>query len=157
MKFDELDKILIPLLCGDIGDSISPYRDIATKLNVSENMIIEKIKYYKEEKLLRRFGAILFHQNAGFGGNGMSAWNIPDNKADQIGEIISKFNEVSHCYIRPKFDDFNYNLYAMIHGKTEDECIEIAKMISEKINVYDYEVLFSIKEFKKSSMIYSKF
>ncbi len=151
---DDIDKKLIPLLCQDIDDSLYPFKQIAEKLNISESLVIEKIKGYKSKGMLRRFGAILYHQHAGFSGNGMSIWNVDDNKIDEVAENISKFPMVSHCYKRPKFDIWQYNLYAMVHGKTEEECKKNVQEISEYINISDYDILFSLKEFKKSSMIY---
>ncbi|MFZ3047754.1 MAG: Lrp/AsnC family transcriptional regulator, partial [Desulfatirhabdiaceae bacterium] len=47
-----------------------------------------------------------------------------------------------------------YNLYTMIHARDEASCIEIARKISVETDVGDYELLFSRKEMKKTSMEY---
>jgi hypothetical protein len=42
----------------------------------------------------------------------------------------------------------------MVHGDNEDACNEIAQRISEKTGMKEYVLLFSQKEFKKTSMQY---
>jgi hypothetical protein len=42
----------------------------------------------------------------------------------------------------------------MIHAGSKEACYGIAEKISEKVGVKDYALLFSKKEFKKTSMQY---
>jgi hypothetical protein len=42
----------------------------------------------------------------------------------------------------------------MIHCKTHDEAHEMAKTIQEQIQVPDYDILFSSREFKKIRVEY---
>jgi hypothetical protein len=42
----------------------------------------------------------------------------------------------------------------MVHGRTKEDCIEIAKKLSKEVGIENYDILFSLKEFKKSSMKY---
>ena len=42
----------------------------------------------------------------------------------------------------------------MIHGDGRDKCREIAEEMSRKVSIQDYILLFSEKEFKKTSMKY---
>lgn len=103
---------------------------------------------------MRRFGAILRHHQAGFTANGMSVWNIPDMQVERVGTLMAEFPEVSHCYQRPRLPDWRYNLFAMIHGRSENECRQIAERIAAATGIDDYDMLFSTREFKKSSMQY---
>lgn len=132
-----------------------PFRDIAEKLGVSEDEVIEKTRLYGERGYYRRFGATLRHQKAGFTANGMGVWAVPD-EADRkrLGEMLSSYPEVSHAYERPSFDDWPYHLFTMIHGRSKDEVLKIAKKMSEETGIADYDVLFSTREFKKTSMQY---
>ncbi len=154
-EIKELDKKIMRELQDCIPMEPRPYKIIADKLSISEEEVIEKIRMYKEKGFIRRYGATLRHQKAGFTHNGMGVWIVPNaDDRDRIGEIMSSFREVSHCYERPSFDGWPYNLFTMIHGESEDECEEIAKRISEKTGIKDYMVLYSTREFKKSSMRY---
>jgi hypothetical protein len=42
----------------------------------------------------------------------------------------------------------------MIHGDDEDECHRIAQRMSQETAIEEYALLFSEKEFKKTSMEY---
>ena len=152
MTLDALDRKLIARLCGDIGDSLHPWRQIADETGISEDEVLSKLKEYKEEGMLRRVGAILRHRSAGFSANGMSAWNVPADDIERVGELMASVPEISHCYERPSLPDWPYNIYAMIHGTSEDEIRAVANKIAEETGIEDYEILFSGREFKKSSV-----
>lgn len=107
-----------------------------------------------EKGIIRRFGATLYHQEAGFSSNAMVAWIVPDNKIDETGRMLSELREVTHCYHRRPQKDWKYNLYTMIHGDSRDECHEIARRMSELSGIKKYALLFSEEEFKKTSMEY---
>ena len=154
-ELDRLDRQIITRLCGDLGGSRSPFREIAAEFNLPEEELLRRIRCYRAGTILRRLGAILFHQTAGFSANGMSVWNVPDADAEKTGEMMARAPEVSHCYVRPRLPDWPYNLFGMIHGHSEDECRAVAARISAETSIDEYDVLFSVRQFKKSSMVYT--
>jgi len=82
-------------------------------------------------------------------------WNVHERLIDKAGDIMASFDEVSHCYQREKKDDWNYNLYCMVHGRTRNGCLRVIKKISGRIGPdIDYKVLFSSKEEKKTGAEY---
>jgi DNA-binding Lrp family transcriptional regulator len=132
-----------------------PFKAIAEKIGLTESEVIEKTRSYGEKKYYRRFGATLRHQKAGFKANGMGIWAVPAEEDRQgVGEMLSAYHEVSHAYERPTFEGWPYHVFTMIHGESEDEVRQIAKGMSEKVGITDYDVLFSTREFKKTSMQY---
>ena len=151
---DERDKKIISLIQGDLPLDPSPFALLAKKSGMNEDEFIDRVKDLKERGIIRRFGATLRHQEAGFSSNAMVAWLAPDNRIDQIGKIFARFREVSHCYHRPPRGDWPYNLYTMIHGSSREECYRIADLLSQSTDLKDYQLLFSEKEFKKTSMQY---
>jgi DNA-binding Lrp family transcriptional regulator len=153
-NLDAIDKELMKILQGDIPLTLRPYRDISEQVGITEDEVVERINGYIEKKYIRRFGATLRHQKAGFSANGMAVWKIPEEDRQRVGEIMAGFREVSHCYERPTFPDWPYNIFTMLHGKTEDECRDTARRISEATGITDYHILFSVQEFKKTSMVY---
>jgi DNA-binding Lrp family transcriptional regulator len=103
---------------------------------------------------IRRFGAMVRHQRLGYKANAMSAWDVPDERAEEVGEILADASEVSHCYQRPRAEGWNYNLFAMIHAATPEECHDVTLCSPAKVGIEDFELLFSSREFKKISMTY---
>ncbi|MFC1494702.1 Lrp/AsnC family transcriptional regulator [Thermodesulfobacteriota bacterium] len=151
---DDLDKKIISLLQKDIPIDPRPYKILADKIDIQEDEFIKRIETMIDSGVIRRFGATLYHQEAGFSANAMVAWIIPESRIDEIGDIMAEFREVTHCYQRRPQKDWKYNLYTMIHGDTRQDCYDIAEKMSEKTGMNDYSLLFSEKEFKKTSMEY---
>lgn len=151
---NESEKKLCALLQGDIPLSERPFEEIGEKVGMSESEVIEHGKKYLEAGIVRRFGATLRHRQAGFSANGMGVWIVPEEDRERVGKIMASFKEVTHCYERPCFEDWPYNLFTMIHGQDKEECFEVAKKISEATGVKEYHLLFSSREFKKTSMKY---
>ena len=151
---DDLDKRIIALIQGDLPLDPRPFAVLAEQLGITENAFMERVKSMKQKGVIRRFGATLYHQEAGFGANAMVAWLVPDEQVDEVGRVMSGFREVTHYCQRMPQKDWKYSLYSMVHGDSEEACHEIAQWISQKTGIKEYALLFSRKEFKKTSMQY---
>ncbi len=151
---EEKDKELVRGLQGDIPMSLTPFAEIAAELGWKEEDLLDRAKNLLENRVIRRFGAVLRHQKAGFTSNAMGVWQVPEEQVAEIGKVMADFREVSHCYQRPTLADWPYNLFTMVHGRSREECERVMKKIAEKTGINDYSMLFSIKELKKSSMQY---
>lgn len=154
MLDDKIDLEIIKLLQKDIPLKSQPYHGIAEELGINEAEIVMRIKVMKDKGLIRRFGATLNHRKAGFNVNAMVAWRVEPSAADQAGSIMASFNEVSHCYLRDVPEDFGYSLFTMIHTYSEDKLGEIIQSISDTTGIDDFKVIRTLKELKKTSMIY---
>lgn len=150
----EDDKEFIRELQKDLEITDRPFLGAAQKLNMTEQQIFEKLQYYEEIGVMRRYAAILRHRDAGFTANGMIVWNVPKERIDEVGDRLGAFPQVSHCYQRPVYPDWPYNVFSMIHCKSRSEAKEMAQTIQSQINVNDYTILFSSREFKKTRVEY---
>jgi DNA-binding Lrp family transcriptional regulator len=150
----ELEKIIIAAIQGDMPVVVRPYAQIARELGIEENQLLQALEDLVRRGIIRRFGATLRHQKSGFKANAMTAWKVDEERMDEVGGIMASFKEVSHCYRRDPTDEWNFNLYTMIHGKDEDHCRKTAAKMAEKADVRDYRLLFSRRELKKTSMKY---
>ena len=150
----EKDKKFIRELQKDLEIVDRPFLQAAQKLGISEEQLFEKMKYYEEIGVMRRFAAILRHRYVGFTANGMIVWKVPDDQITEVGEKLGAFPQVSHCYQRPVYKDWPYNVFSMVHCKSEDEAKEVAKTIQKQIGIDEYKILFSAREFKKTRVEY---
>ncbi len=150
----DLEKKIISSIQGDLPVTERPYLEMAEKLNISEEKFLEILQSLSDQGIIRRFGATLRHQKSGFNANAMVAWQVDEDRTDEVGEIMASFKEVSHCYRRDPKETWPYNLYTMVHAMDEESCKNTAKRISEKTGIEKYELLFSRKELKKTSMKY---
>ena len=121
---------------------------------MTEEEFINCVKQLTNEKKIRKMGAVLRHREAGFVANALCAWFVPPNKLDEVANTMIKNPAVSHCYDRTTAPDWNYNLYTMIHAKSRSECENIINELSKETGINDYQILYSKKEWKKTSMKY---
>ena len=133
----------------DLPLAEKPFAVWGESLGMTEERLLDHILAWLDQGLMRRFAAVLNHRQVGFSANGMLVWACPEKAIDEYGKILSTHPEVSHCYHRPPHPEWPYNLYAMIHGRTERDCRTIAGRLADAIKLPDYRILFSTREFKK--------
>jgi DNA-binding Lrp family transcriptional regulator len=155
-KFDltDRDKDFIRELQKDLEIIPEPFKALAENLGVTTADLFSKAKEYEQIGVMRRFAAILRHRDAGFSANGMVVWNVPEEKIDEIGYKLASFPQISHCYRRPTYPDWQFNLFSMIHARTLEAAETIAAEMSETVGIKDYRILFSSREFKKERVKY---
>ena len=170
----ESDKSRIRTACEDIPHSLTPFKD----WDVSCDELREDLA----SKRMRRFGAILRHQNAGFAFNAMVCFRIVDSRKSEVGRgssvilsgeavkdpvkscdliaqagsLLASNPHISHCYERPSFEGFLYNVYAMMHANSAEQLDQIIADCVNSLNELqshpvDYVVLRSVRELKKTS------
>ncbi|WP_097003547.1 Lrp/AsnC family transcriptional regulator [Lacrimispora amygdalina] len=147
-------KQVIQKLQGKLPLVPEPYKAIADEIGISEKELLDYIKELKNNKTLRRIGAVLNHRSVGFLANAMVVWFVPAERIKEVTDIMVSFPQVSHCYEREVLNNWRYNIYTMIHSDSFDLCDEIIKKVSQMTHINNYEVLYSTKELKKSSMKY---
>lgn len=150
----EQDKEIIRLLQDGLPLVPRPYKLLAERLGMQEDALIARIRYFTENGQIRRFGATVRHLDLGFTANAMVVWDVPDEKINDVGRAMAAFDEVTHCYRRPRRTGWPYNLFTMVHGRTRDECVKTAENLSRATRMDQYRLLFSTAELKKSSMRY---
>jgi DNA-binding Lrp family transcriptional regulator len=156
LKFNltERDKEFIRELQKDLKVIPEPFKELADSLGITTSQLFAKAKEYEDLGVMRRFAAILRHRDAGFTANGMVVWKVPVLKIDEVGNKLAAYPQVSHCYRRPIYPDWQFNLFSMIHARTIESAEKIAKQMSESTGIKDYRILFSLREFKKERVKY---
>jgi DNA-binding Lrp family transcriptional regulator len=148
------DKKIMALIQGDIPVARRPFLEIAQEIGVEEEVVLETLQRLSKEGVIRRFGVTIRHQASGFEANAMVAWQVDENRINDVGKMMAAFEGVSHCYRRNPEKKWPFNLYTMIHAKTEEDCYKMAEAMSALTAVDKYSLLFSRQELKKTSMTY---
>ncbi|MBM2837419.1 MAG: Siroheme decarboxylase AhbA [Deltaproteobacteria bacterium] len=154
MGFNTEDIALIRELQRDIYLDSNPLQRVADSLGWSLDRVIDRVKELKAAGVIRRFGAALTPANAGFKTNAMIVWDMEGAEGFSIGEIMASHPRVSHCYIRPSFEGFQFTLYTMTHADSEEELQTIINDLSIKSGLKRYRILRTLKELKKTSPVY---
>ncbi|WP_310442154.1 Lrp/AsnC family transcriptional regulator [Sulfurimonas sp.] len=131
-----------------------PFKKIVDELNIDYDTFFGILNELQEAGVMRRFASILNHRKAGFGANAMVVWDVDEEKGEAIGEKAATFSAVSHCYLRPKYANWPYNLFTMVHGKSTDETNGIIAEMASEIESKKHMPLYSSREFKKVRIEY---
>jgi DNA-binding Lrp family transcriptional regulator len=150
----ELEKKIIACIQEDLPIIRHPYRMIAEKLDISEEKLLETLQQLCDRGIIRRYGATLRHQKSGFAANAMVAWQVAEERIEEVGQHFASFRQVSHCYRRNPTNAWPYNLYTMVYAQDEQTCRETTRRMAETAGVDTYCLLFSRRELKKTSMQY---
>ncbi|HMJ35638.1 MAG TPA: AsnC family transcriptional regulator [Baekduia sp.] len=153
--YDETDRAVIRATQGDLPVVSEPYADAARELGMPVAQLVEHLEGMVERRLLRRVAAILFHRRAGFSANGMGVWKVPEDRILEAGGRMAAFRGISHCYERPTYGDWPYQLFTMAHGRSKEECDAILDAVQEEVGcIEDRATLYSSTEFKKVRLLY---
>ncbi len=145
---------VIKELQKDIDLVSEPFLEAIKKLNMSYEEFFLIANELKQSGIMRRFATILNHRKAGFVANAMSVWDVNEKNAEEIGAKLASFSAVSHCYLRPKYPNWPFNLFAMVHAKTQKECDALIEEMANEVGVKNYKKLYSSVEFKKQRLKY---
>ena len=154
IKLSNRDKQIIAAIQGDIPVCKRPYEKMARQIGISEQEFCEQLQSLNDRGIIRRFGATLKHQKSGYVSNAMVAWIVDEKNIVNVGQMMAHSPHISHCYRRNSTNEWPYNLYTMIHGTSDSDCKKIALGLSQMTGVTQFEVLFSQRELKKTSMKY---
>ncbi|MCE5271272.1 AsnC family transcriptional regulator [bacterium] len=153
-SFDRKDRALIRLLQEDLPLVERPYHELAAKVGLTPEEVIQRVRRWSESGVIRRFGASVRHVNMGYKANCMVVWRVETEAAQAAGKVFAAFPEVTHCYRRPEFPGWPYSLYTMIHGADQEAIEALVARMSAATGLIDYRLVHSVKEWKKTSMKY---
>jgi DNA-binding Lrp family transcriptional regulator len=132
-----------------------PFEGPARFLGWSQEDLFIWLNEAKARGWLRRFAAVLRHREAGFGEGGMGVWSVPPDGIERVGQAFAQDPAVTHCYERPSFEGWPYNLFTMVHGQDRESCQAALDGLAARVNGWTRRsVLFSTREFKKERVRY---
>ncbi|MEA3276988.1 MAG: Lrp/AsnC family transcriptional regulator [Pseudomonadota bacterium] len=155
VSLDSLDRALVKATQAGFPLEPEPFAVIAEQTDCDIETVIARLRRLLAAGAVRRIGAVPNHYRLGLRGNGMSVWNIDDERVDALGERIGALDFVSHCYLRPRrLPLWPYNLFAMVHGRNRDEVQAAAARIGEMVagHCSKHRVLFSEAILKKTGL-----
>ena len=154
-ELDPIDRVLIRLTQAGLPLVPRPYRDLGDAIGIAEDEVMLRMRRMLDRGVIRRIAAVPNHYALGYRANGMSVWDVPDGRADEMGRAVGALPFVTHCYRRPRYlPDWPYNLFAMVHGRTRAEVAEKVAAIEVLIGpeCRGHEVLYSTRILKKTGL-----
>jgi DNA-binding Lrp family transcriptional regulator len=152
---DALDRRIVTATQAGLPLVAQPYRAVAEMVGATEAEVVARLERMLANGAIRRIGAVPNHYALGFSANGMSVWDVADEKIVEVGAMVGALDFVTHCYQRPRhLPLWPYNLFAMAHGRTRAEVEEkvgrIAALIGDAAR--SHEVLYSTRILKKTGL-----
>jgi glutamate-1-semialdehyde 2,1-aminomutase len=151
----EKEKAVARMIQGDISLDRCLFKGLANLAGLTEEDILQAINDMMGKGVIRKFGAILRHQKAGYAENAMLIWAAPEDQCEVTGNILASFPEITHCYERTPPFEGKYTIFTMVHFRT-GEMERVIEKLSRAAGITDFKVLTSEEEYKKSSMVYFK-
>jgi DNA-binding Lrp family transcriptional regulator len=150
-----LDRRIVQSLQGGMPLVPRPYDAVAEAIGVAPEIVLERVAAMLADGRIRRIGAVPNHYALGWRANGMSVWDVDDERVDALGERVGALPFVTHCYRRPRrLPQWRYNLFAMVHGRdraeVEGKVAEIATVLADAARARD--VLYSTRILKKTGL-----
>jgi siroheme decarboxylase len=96
---DDIDKAIINQLQQGFPVCESPYRRVAEQLGITETQLLDRLKSLLADGFLSRFGP-MYHAEQMGGALTLAALKVPDERFDEVAEIVNAFPEVAHNYAR---------------------------------------------------------
>lgn len=153
---DELDRLIIAAMQDDLPLVPEPYKAVAERLGIAEEELLARLEGYRVAGVMRRMGAVLRHREIGYAANALCAWEVPADRLEAAGKAMAANPQVTHCYVRVPRAGWPYNFYIMLHSHTREECTRAAAALAADLGLGAFAMLFSTREWKKTSMRFFK-
>lgn len=150
---DELDRRLVVALQEGIPLFIRPFSVLASRVGCDESEVIERVRSWSDEGLIKRFGVVVRQPEPAVGVDALLVHDVPDQEAEVIGERLAAEPGVSLCAQRQRaLPGWPYNLFCMVHGSSRDEVMDKIAGLRDRLALsrYPSDVLFS-RERRKSA------
>ena len=150
----ERERQVVRRLQANMAVSENPFGVLAQELSCDPEALLALLQRWKQQGVIRRIGLVLRHRQLGFSANSMCVWPVAADRMAAAGASLAQCRHVTHCYERPCFAAFPFNLYAMIHARSREEAVRIFQQLGTDASLSDGRMFWSVREFKKASPVY---
>lgn len=152
---DPIDRRIIAATQSGLPLTARPYQAVADSLDLTETEVMARFSRLKELGIVRRIAAVPNHYKLGYRANGMSVWDVADDRVAELGRQVGALDFVTHCYRRPRrLPAWPYNLFAMVHGRTREEAAGRVEQIAALLGTAcrGQDLLYSTRILKKTGL-----
>lgn len=132
-----------------------PYAAVAERTGLDEGEVMARLAAMLDTGFVRRIGVVPNHYALGLNKNAMTVWDVDDAMITELGAKVGRLEFVTHCYHRPRhLPIWPYNLFAMVHGRSDGEINEKVAQIAEILGQHcrSHELLLSKRILKKTGL-----
>jgi siroheme decarboxylase len=155
ITLDALDHAIVRATQAGLPLTATPYHEVARRVGATPAAVMGRLQRMLDLGVIRRIAAVPNHYAIGYAANGMSVWDVDDERADELGHALARSGLVSHCYLRRRHPPrWPYNLFAMVHGHDRSQVEATLRKISALLGdaARAHYVLYSSRILKKTGM-----
>ncbi|MCK4476760.1 MAG: AsnC family transcriptional regulator [Methanophagales archaeon] len=152
---DETDQVILRTMQNGIPLIKDPFEGVAKEAGISQAEMIGRLRKLISNGVIKRLGISVNQRKVGIVANAVVAWKVPQEQVESVGNTLSSYKEVTHCYERITIPGkWEHNLFTVIHGYSRESVEEMAKRMSEAVGIKEYLVMFSNEQFKRTSVMH---
>lgn len=156
---DAVDRRILIACQAGLPLTERPYHAMAETVGIGAEELMQRLQALLARGVIRRIGAVPNHYRLGYRANGMTVWDVTDERVSELGARVGALPFVSHCYRRPRhLPLWPYNLFAMVHGHDRAEVAGQIEAIRACLgpDCRAHDVLFSTRILKKTGLRFDK-
>ncbi|MEF8808111.1 siroheme decarboxylase subunit beta [Natronomonas sp.] len=123
---DDVDAALIDGYQSGFPVEERPFRRVGDDLGITESEALRRVERLREDGVFRRFGAVL--NPPVIGASTLAAVRAPDDRFDEVAEIINGYRQINHNYRR----DHEWNMWFVVTAGSLERRDEILTEIEER-------------------------
>jgi DNA-binding Lrp family transcriptional regulator len=134
---DETDKKILQILQDNFPMVERPYKHVAEQLNLTEDQILTRLQRLNQQGITRKIGAVIDTTKVGLTAATLVALRVPQNKVEDVSEVINQYRGVSHNYER----EHEYNVWFTLKAQSQPELTATIEEIAQKTAVNPKNIL----------------
>lgn len=127
---DTMDKRILDVIQSDFPLASRPYAEIGSRLGLSEQDVLQRVRSLRENGVIRRIGANFHSRMLGWKST-LCAASVPEEKFDDFVSVVNTYPGVTHNYLRKH----SYNVWFTYIGPSWEEIERDLEEISRSTGI----------------------
>jgi DNA-binding Lrp family transcriptional regulator len=140
---NSIDKKILNIIQQDFPVVAEPLKEVAEKVGISEDEVLERITRLKQEGIIRRIGAVFDTRKLGFVST-LYAARVPEEKLKAFVEVVNSYAGVTHNYRR----NHEYNVWFTFIAPDEELLRKSLAEIRDRTGITDIISMSAARTFK---------
>jgi DNA-binding Lrp family transcriptional regulator len=136
-NLDDTDKRILQLLQDDFPLVERPWSQISSKLGITEDELVTRLKRLSTAGVIRKIGPIVDSSKVGLTAATLVAIRVPENKVEYVSQVINQYGNISHNYER----EHEYNIWFTLVASTPQELQTTLNEIMQKAGLNHTDIL----------------
>jgi len=128
---DQTDLAILDALQDDLPLVPRPWQAIADRLGITESTILSRTKRLEDAGIIRGISPVLESRSLGLHAATLVALHAPEERMDEIADLISRYTEVSHNFQR----DHYYSLWFTLAAQNGEDIHRILDEILQRTGI----------------------